>query len=265
MFIRPSVIDSLLKCNHCFKNYSVYEQPRILPCCGKTLCSKCLLLIEKEIKNNKFKCMLCNEQSIVPAKGFLFNEMAIKLLSEQPVDVYRGIETEKLKKNITELDQLTKKLLFEINNVELSVDDHFKEQERLVQLTTEEMIEEIYKRRDVLLQQLSERRRVCINNSAKLEKFQEKTNKIANQVNKQLEKDRAYLNQLQLDDNSTAASNDKLALLKCQVERERFEIKKALFNGHLMQFNPAKRETDGENIIGSFDFDKIYLKKTVNI
>ena len=274
MFYQPSVIDNLLKCYYCIQTYSAHDQPRILPCCGKTFCSKCILLIEKGIKYNKlnkFKCMLCHKKIIVPVNEFMVNELAIKvnivnelaIISEHPVEVNRGIETEKLKKNMTNLDHLAKKLLFEINNADYSIDEHFKEQERLVQLTTEEMVLEIFKRRDVLLQQLSDRRKVCLENSAKIEKFKKKANGIANQVSNQLEKDRAYLNQKHLDDNLTAASNDKLALLESQVEKQRREIKKKVFNEYLIQFKPLKQEADYE-LLGNFDLEQIDPKKSVS-
>ena len=263
MFFQPSIINNLLKCQHCFQSYNIYDQPRILPCCGKTLCTKCFLLIEKELKDNKFKCILCREEYLVPPKGFPINEMAIKLLSEQPAEVSRGKESEKLKKNISDLEQLVKKLMFEIDNAEFSLDDHFKEQERLVQLAAEELVQEIYKRRDVLMKELSDHRKTCSQNCAKIEQFREKTNEIANQVNSQLEKEKVYLNQFQIEDKKINDSNEKLNLLISVVENQRFLIKNALFDNNLMQFMPVNRSRD-EIILGSIDFEKIVQKKTVS-
>ena len=81
MFYEKFFINSLLKCECCNEAYDEYAEPdRILPCCGKIICIKCINKIES--KNNHFKCGLSNEQNFyVSSKGFPINELALKLLA----------------------------------------------------------------------------------------------------------------------------------------------------------------------------------------
>ena len=63
MFFEQSEIIDLLKCENCSQQYDEYSPPRILPCCGKTLCYTCIQSIEKQLKKNKFKCIACNYET----------------------------------------------------------------------------------------------------------------------------------------------------------------------------------------------------------
>ena len=69
MFFEQSEIIDLLKCENCSQQYDEYFPPRILPCCGKTLCYTCIQSIEKQLKNNKFKCIACNKEDTIPNNG----------------------------------------------------------------------------------------------------------------------------------------------------------------------------------------------------
>jgi hypothetical protein len=90
-------ISSLLKCQRCSTNYNDYNEPRSLPCCGKTICSKCIEPLEKASINAMFTCNMCNKKSLLNPSGFPINEVVAKIVSEQPKEVYRGKEIQKLK------------------------------------------------------------------------------------------------------------------------------------------------------------------------
>ena len=79
MFYEQSEIADLLKCEHCAQPYDEYYPPRILPCCGITICFKCVQIIQTGTKDNKYKCISCEEEDIMPKKGFMVSKVIIKL------------------------------------------------------------------------------------------------------------------------------------------------------------------------------------------
>ena len=89
MFYDKKFISSLLKCQHCEQSYNELDQPSITPC-GKTICNKCIFSIEKQIKNNSFQCILCDEKHYLSenSKRFPINELAVSLIEAQPKEVY---------------------------------------------------------------------------------------------------------------------------------------------------------------------------------
>ena len=143
MFFEQSEIQDLLKCENCSQQYDEYYPPRILPCCGKTICCKCVQLIEKKSKNNKFKCIVCNEEKTLPKIGFQVDRTAARLIELQPKEILRGPEAEKLRQNLGELEKKVNKLIFEMENGEYLITEKCKELKREVQLAKEEKIEEI--------------------------------------------------------------------------------------------------------------------------
>ena len=87
MNIKQSINDSL-KCEHCKQSYNEYDEPRILPCCAKTLCENCILSIEKNVENMVYKCIVCNKESRRPPEDFIVNEIIVKLISEKKCSNY---------------------------------------------------------------------------------------------------------------------------------------------------------------------------------
>ena len=108
-----SFIDALKQCDHCTKSFDKYFDPRVLPCCNKTLCSHCVESIEKETRKDRYKCISCGNESLMPVNGFPVNTTVVKLLSEEPKELYRGKEYEDFKSNLIMLANLNKNLLFE--------------------------------------------------------------------------------------------------------------------------------------------------------
>ena len=70
MFLEQSEITELLKCENGFQSYDEYDVPKMLPCCGKTICNTCLQLTEKQVKINKFECIMCKKSEMRPLNGF---------------------------------------------------------------------------------------------------------------------------------------------------------------------------------------------------
>ncbi len=79
MIYEQSEITDVLNCEHCYQPYGEYYPPRILPCCGKTICYVCVQLTENQIKHNKYKCFICKKEETIPSNGFLVNNAVILL------------------------------------------------------------------------------------------------------------------------------------------------------------------------------------------
>ena len=60
--------NEILRCDECKESFDSYDQPRILPC-GETICSTCLLKIEKRAMSKRFKCSLCLADHYIPDNG----------------------------------------------------------------------------------------------------------------------------------------------------------------------------------------------------
>ena len=249
MFYEQSDIADLLRCEHCKQFYDEYEPPKILPCCEKTICGKCVEIVQKNIKNNKFKCISCNEEDTMPRKGFLVNKQIAKLIEKQPKDIHRGDEAEKLKSNIKSLEETLKKYLFEIENGEYLIKEDCKELERQVQLAKEKRIEEIEKQTDVLLKQINGFQETCIQKYNEMKEPEQKAGGLINEVNNVIQHNKTYLQQLTLRDNETINSNNKLKEIKDKLETKREQLKVKMFDNKSMKFEPNNTPID-VNLLG---------------
>ena len=141
IFYETTKIEDLLKCQKVLHPFDEYHSPRLLPCCGKTICHNCVQSIQKALKFNKFKCILCQKESSMPDGGFLVNELAEQLISKQTKELYRGAEAESLKQSPNELDSSKAKLTFELENGETIIDEECRDLKTAVQSAKEKRIE----------------------------------------------------------------------------------------------------------------------------
>ena len=247
MFYETTEIRDLLKCQKCLQPYDEYFSPRILPCCGKTICHKCVQSIEKEIKDNRFKCGLCTKSVAMPDNGLLVNEVANQLIAKQPKEVYRGEETQKLIENLIDTETNLEKLTFELNNGDHLIKEECRELKRRVQLSKEKRIEEISVHTETLLQIIDNYERECIYNYCKLRK--DKANILINQTNSTVKRQRDYLKKLQIDDRVTVSLNEKLNELKSLIEKERKSIQIATFSDEPLKFETNRSTIDKELLV----------------
>jgi hypothetical protein len=87
--------NNILKCDQCNVPFNAYDQPRIISC-GDTICSTCVIKIEKESVNKKFKCGICMKDHRMPEEGFPINKKISDLINAEPMEISRGKEYEKL-------------------------------------------------------------------------------------------------------------------------------------------------------------------------
>lgn len=267
MFYNEALINNILKCKHCKQKFDVYDQPQILPCCSQTLCNRCISLIEKSVKDKKLKCFLCQKESKLPENGFIKNDLALQLLSEQPKEIYRGEACEKLKANISSLEDQIKRIKFEANNGDYVIKEYFVELRRLIQLATEKKIQEIYSSCDNLILKVNDHERDCLQNYTFLGQnnslFNQHVTDLTNKAKLTLEYHRDYLKRVKLNDNEMVKSNEKLNDLRRLIEKEKTFIKKTFFKNRLMEFVSNKTNQDTEMLIGYLKFNTIQLSLSV--
>lgn len=279
MFYEQSVINKLLKCQHCNQPYEEYFSPRILPCCSKTICQHCVRFMSRKSLDNKshqmrslerkssrkatYKCLICQEEGIMPSKGLPVNEAVALLMGVQPKEVSRGAEAEKLKQNIIDLDNLANKLNFELDNGEHLIKEHCTDLKRQVQLAKEERIGQISNQGDLMIERIESYEQNCIQKYQEMKKIKKIEKKeLLTQVTNVIQKQKSYLNQLRIDDNETIASNESLNEFKFRLEQERENVKKLVFNNQLMKFDVNTTKV-GQELLGTLDFERVSLKVLV--
>jgi len=257
MIYEESEITDLLNCDNCLKPYDESYPPRILPCCHKTICFKCVHLTEQKIKNNKYNCIACNKEETMP-DGFIVNQLAVKLIAKKPKEISRGNEVEKLKQNIRDIEEIVNKLIFETENGEDLITEDCNELKRQVQLAKEERIEEINKHCDALFIKINIYEKTCKSRFKEKRDQKQKAYDLIKSVNDSIQQQREYLRQLMIDDNETIECNQKMDELKKQIEKERKNVKKSILGNQIIKFEANKTDIH-EEILGKlinlkFDF-----------
>ncbi len=262
MFYETAFIRDLLKCNHCTEPFDEYEEPKILPCCFKTLCVKCVHLTESSVKYNQFKCLVCKREDEMPRDGFLVNNLAVKLILLEPIEVYRGDDCNSFKKNLIDLDASIRKLSFEITNGEYLIKEHCNEQRRLIQLATEQRIQNIYTASDILIQRVNDYEKECMHKYSSANELKQHLAETIKLAEQSYEKEKAYLDNLCINEQEILAKNEQLKKLKESIENEKLNAQKIIFTERIMEFE--KRKNSGVDAsLGRFKFKRIDLNLKV--
>jgi hypothetical protein len=265
MFYEQSEIEDLLNCEHCSEPLEEHYHSIILPCCDKTICNTCVQQIEKQAKENKFKCIACNQVEMMPKNGFQVSEPPnTQLIANQTRERLRGQAAEKLKQNLHDLENRINKLMFEIGDGECSIRKDCNQLRKQVQLAKENKIAEINKHYEGLLKKIDtfEEKHVRKYNEMNIMSKQQ-DNEFVKLVNDSIQQQKDYLMQLKINDKETKACNEKIDDLKKKIEKERKNIKKSIFNNQCMKFEANTTSLDeaslGKLIQDTFDFDVIIV------
>lgn len=263
MFYEQATITNLLKCQKCSLTYDAYEQPRILPCCGKTVCNNCTYKIEKYISNSLYRCVMCQEEGYFPRKGFPVNEVVAKLATEQPKEVYRGEKCEEFKSNLTTLESLTNKLTFDLDHGEDVIKEHCFELRSVIQLATEKKIQELISLSETLIQKVNDYEMETTERFMTNDEFKDKLGNIIKEANVFLIEQKGYLNQFKINDREIMSLNEKLNKIKLKLE-DNLCLKRVIFNNTLMKFEMNKNLLD-ESLIGNISNKRIDSNLSVKL
>jgi len=248
--------NNILKCDQCKEPFNAYDQPRFLPC-GETICSTCVVKIEKEATNSKFKCGICMKDHFIPEEGFPINKKISDLITADPIEISRGKEYEKLQKSLNELQSIIQLLCYGCEDGTDLIAEYCNEQIRLIQLSTENKIEQMNKLSDELIAFVREYERTCIElYSNKNKTVKEYLNKTINEANTFLNEKQVYLQQLKTDDDEIKVFNSTCEKLQTDLSRKVVKLKSLIFNNRLIKFISNTKDIN-KHELGYFDYEQL--------
>ena len=161
MFFEENQVNEALNCPICLKRY---DTPYNVPC-GNCVCHKCLstIILVLDENSNEYECSLCNDYHVYPKKGFPTNKSLIKILKEQPSEVYRGKMIEDLKVILKEIQSKRKEFEYLLNNGLEKISETCLEMRTDVQLATESAILRINELSEAMLKEIGEYEKECVN------------------------------------------------------------------------------------------------------
>jgi len=245
MFYEEIKIKSNVNCAKCKERL---DEPRMLPC-GDTVCSRCLSYIQ--MNKNQFKCIVCNEQHLMPEKGLPINKALLAFLSMQPSEIDRGRSIEELKEKLKILRTNITSLSFSATHAEDKIKGNCIELRNQVQLATELAIQQISVLNEEMINEINQFETYCIKSCQLNEEHVHKALKSAKESELFHSNWSQYLNKTKINDDEVAKACIEVTKLNEKVELEKINLESILCYGFLKFIkNPNKFE---RLILGSFE------------
>jgi len=195
-----------------------------------------------------------------PEFGFPENQAILTLMAEQPKTLCKSSEIEVVRALMEETRFELNKLEFEIDHAEEKIKDHFNEQKRIIQLKTEETMEEVSRIADKLINEMNAYEKYCLNEmEAKKDENRSYLEKVIKpELNEYRETVNSYLKLTQLDIEQVKKANEIVLKMKMNIQDEISNSFSSLitFNKKLIVFNPNKNSVN-EILLGSIDYQSI--------
>jgi hypothetical protein len=167
-------LEELLKCKACKIKFTHTDKPKSLPC-GHTICNACDESIDSKMKcidhtfdnvlkcTRAFKCLVrsCKKEHMKPVEGFPVNQLAIKLVSLQPKEIFRGDNIESLKSNLTTIELLLSRISIVAESGEMKINEYFSPLKVQLRQAIDERIKEINQLNDILMRQIESYENDC--------------------------------------------------------------------------------------------------------
>lgn len=237
MFYSENIIKSKLSCPLC---KAPFDEPRSLAC-GNSICNNCSREI-LDTNPTEFKCRLCETSHQIPSEGFPLNKSLIDIISIKPFEISRGDLANRLKSTVNSIRNRLRKLELALNNGADVIHEYCSELRRLSQLAAETNIQEIQKINDDIIKQIDEFevdrvKRFNLNRDAKLSHVAKLVNELVKFENES-KLAREYLNQPDLNDNTTLKYLNRTSDLESALILKEREVERLVFNDYLMLFKP---------------------------
>ncbi len=152
-------VKGLLDCEQCLQ---LLVNPITIPC-GYSVCKKHLdEQLENSMEENKFQCVLCQRQHVVPTEGFVINRrlqdaLEIELNKFKPSQAY-----EDCKKIINDAKDYVAKIEALNKDPETYIYDYFEEIKRLVDLRREEIKLRVDSCSDEMIRSIENSKENCV-------------------------------------------------------------------------------------------------------
>ena len=130
----------------------------MLPC-AEFVCNICITdYIEEHTNanNGQFKCCMCAEEHLIPAKGFPKSKTMNKILELKADQVNKGAFIEKFKQDINQCMNEVNQIKSSLETKEETIKDYFEAKRQQVYQVTESKINELNKRSRELLDRIDE-------------------------------------------------------------------------------------------------------------
>jgi hypothetical protein len=243
-------LEDLLKCSVCKNKFSAYDDPKFLPC-GSTICSQCDLKIDKNFldeKKRNFICPIptCEKEHTKQIDGFTKSHLVVKLMSLQPIEVYRGEKIEKLKTNLDQIQKLVNEIDVSIEYSDLEINKYCNELRREIHLETQEKIKQLSDFNFFLIKEVDNYEKES-KESFRLLKNTASKDKI-NEIKQLAIDNRKYITDYNKQDEDSITNLITKSLEQIdQLEKEKETLKQLLLDNKIIKFNPNKLE---KNFLG---------------
>jgi len=250
MFFNTNQVNKALLCQYCEGRLDI---PKLLPC-GETICSFCETNIQ--VNDQMFDCLVCKQQHEMPKDGFKINKSLSKILVIELTNVSRGEAYDSLMKLLDKIQKKLNLLKLGIDNSIDLVKEHLMDLKSDVQLTAEEVIQQVNDISTKIIEEIDEYEKDLIelnkNNSKSLVDF----NSIVEELESFHTLNTEYLNQYQVDDEVVKKSNEEATNLIKKAEIEIENLKDIIFNENILKFE-KNNEKINKNIYGKLKTNKL--------
>ena len=262
MHYQKSLIqDNILKCDQCNKQLTEHDEPKNLPCYN-IICSTCEFTIRRNANNDKqFKCRICLNDHFIPESGFVLNKRVNLLIQAEPMEISLGKEYDDLKLNLRKLEILTESFKFDNETLIGKIKEHCMEQIRLIQLSTENKIEQINKLNDELIQKVTDYETKCIESLLKKNEsvITEQMTKLIDESNLLLKEAEVYLEQLKINDEEMKQFNKKSEEMQLKLNKKSIKLNSLVFDNKLIKFVSNNNEINKYEL-GHIDYEQLEEK-----
>ena len=243
-------VKGLLDCEQCLQ---LLVNPITIPC-GYSVCKKHLdELLENSMEENKFQCVLCQRQHVVPTEGFVINRrlqdaLEIELNKFKPSQVYENckMELNDSKDNVAKIEALEK-------DPEFYIYEYFEEIKRQVDLRREEIKLRVDSCSDEMIRSIENSKENCVRlakEGRRLEIDIQKQKKVLDELLERF--DRFEFNEKKFED-----IKNSVVLLNKDLNRKLEVYKISILDSKTYAFESSAIYGEDEigNIFGSFEIN----------
>ena len=235
-------VKGLLDCEQCLQ---LLVNPITIPC-GYSVCKKHLdELLENSMEENKFQCVLCQRQHVVPIEGFVINRrlqdaLEIELNKFKPSQLYENCKRElnDAKDNVAKIEALNK-------DPETYIYDYFEEIKRLVDLRREEIKLRVDSCSDEMIRSIENSKENCVRLAKEGRRLKMDINKQKKVLDELLER----FDRFDIDEKEFKEIKESVVLLNRSITFKIEELKCSVVGNKVYSFEI--KDIDIENNFGS--------------